>query len=521
MQPVTLKRTPQIPLPKTSNIPQPAAHFALAALTLCTLLIHGYHPFAEDGGIYVAGIESSLKPSLFPHDHAFVDATRHYSLFTPIIATAVRATHIPLPWLLLFANFIGIWLILYATWRVAAQYFHSQRAQLCATALTAAWFTLPIAGTSLYLMDPYVTARTFSTPLSILAIALALNTKPTQHATIWRTAICLAAAAIFHPLMAAYAAAFIAALLIAKLPSRRSQILGWTILTAAAVLIATILQATAPAESTSIAAAAFSRPYWFLSQWQWFELLGIAGPLVIFTLLLRFARNIIGQPGAALCRASIAIGCIATLISLLFAQASYSAHIVARLQPLREFLLLYAIMIPLLGGVLANLTAHRRSLRLTAPLFLIAMACVMFFVQRQTYPGSQHLELPWRAPTNPWSQAFVWSRENTPTDALFAIDANYITTDNEDGQTFRATAQRSILPDFSKDGGESAIRPSLAAAWLAGSTLQRNLSTIDDTQRDARLQPQQVTWMILHSSAPTTHACPYNNGTIKVCRLTP
>ena len=28
-----------------------------------------------------------------------------------------------------------------------------------------------------------------------------------------------------------------------------------------------------------------------------------------------------------------------------------------------------------------------------------------------------------------------------------------------------------------------------------------------------------VTWMLLRSSAVTTHACPYDNGTVKLCRL--
>jgi hypothetical protein len=516
-------------LTQTSDIshtftPRPIVHHAaLIALTLCTFLIHGYHPFAEDGGVYIAGIESSLNPSLFPHDLAFVEATRHYSLFAPLMAQMVRILHIPLRWLLLLANLTGIWLMLYAASRIASQCFHSNRTRLCAVALVVAWFTLPIAGTSLYLMDPYVTARTFSTPLSLLAIAFALRFQRGKSASLWSCGFCLAAATMFHPLMAAYAACFIIALLIAKLPSRRAQFFGWSILAASAFLLAGIVQATAPAESATVLAAGFSRPYWFLSQWQWFEWLGIAGPLIVFALLLRFARHHLNERRAVLCRASIAIGSIAVLVSLLFAHADFRTHMVARLQPLREFLLLYAVMIVLLGGVLEEACSRGQRRRwlicATPPLFLATMACIMFFVQRQTFPGSQHLELPWRAPSNSWSQAFVWARENTAPDALFALDANYITTDKEDGQTFRATAERSVLPDFSKDGGEAAIRPSLADAWLSGATVQRNLSALNDAERDARLRPLQVSWMLLHSSALTIHSCPYDNGTIKVCRL--
>jgi hypothetical protein len=495
-------------------------HVALAALTLCVLLVHGYHPLAEDGGLYVAGVESSLNPALFPHDLAFATATRHYSLFTPLMAQIVRGFHIPLPWLLLLAYLAGTWLMLYAAWRLAAQCFRSEPAHVCAVALVAAWCTLPIAGTSLLLMDPYVTARTLSTPLSLLAIAFALSFRLSNPISLWRCGICLAAAAAIHPLMATYAAGFVIVLLVAKLPTRRAQIFGYIVLAILAVLIGGILQAVAPAESVAIAAAAFSRYYWFLSQWQWFELLGLAGPLTIFALLFRYRRESPGEPGTALCRAGIALGLIATLVSLLFAHEHYSTHLVARLQPLRAFLLLYAAMIVLLGGMLAE-ACRNRFLRAVPLLFLAAMAGVMFFVQRQTFPASQHLELPWRAPSNPWSQAFLWARENTSTGALFALDANYITTSGEDGQTFRATAQRSMIPDFSKDGGEAAVQPLLAAAWFAGMNVQQNLSGLGDAERDARLRPLQVSWLLLHSAAETSHRCPYDNGTVKLCRLDP
>ncbi len=493
-------------------------HAALLALTLGTLLIHGYHPLSEDGGLYTAGIQSALDPTLFRHDLAFASATRHYSLFTPIMATIVRTLHLPLPWLLLFTYLAGTWIFLYAAWLLAARCFPSQRARLCAIALAATWYTLPIAGTSLLLMDPYVTARTLSTPLALLALALALDFEWTTLRRIVGPLVCplvaLAAAAAFHPLMTAYAAALVLTLLIAKLPCRPARITGYATLTAAALLIAGVLQLKAPPENAATIAASFSRYYWFLSQWQWYELLGLAGPLIILALLLRFGRP---NPAAtALIRAAIALGLIATLISLLFAHESYSTHLVARLQPLRAFLLLYAVMTILLAGTLAERFSR---MRIVAQITLTAMALLMFFVQRQTYPASQHLELPGRIPTNPWSQAFLWAGEHTPTDALFALDANYITTDGEDGQTFRATARRSMLPDFSKDGGEAAVRPSLAAAWYSGQAAQQNLSALTDAERRQRLRPLGVTWLILHATAPTAAACPYANAVVKVCSL--
>jgi peptidoglycan/LPS O-acetylase OafA/YrhL len=333
--------------------------------------------------------------------------------------------------------------------------------------------------------------------------------------------------------MAAYAFAFVLVLRLTRLPQRH---LAWTLLTLSALALAAALQAFAPSETQALIAAERSRYYWFLSQWKWYELLGLAGPLMVLAALLsRFRKqfNPRSEAAATLCRASIVIGCIATLVVLLFAHESSRTHLVARMQPLRVFLLLYAVMTLLLGSTVAQLAIEgRQRLRSHSArtafaslpvLVLLALAATMFYVQRQTFPASEHLELPWRAQQNPnpWVQAFLWARANTPPDALFALDTRYVNEDGEDAQTFRPIALRSALPDFSKDGGEAAITPSLAELWQQGATAQINLSTESDTLRDARLNPLGVTWMVLHSAAPTTHPCPYNNGTIKVCRLAP
>ena len=119
------------------------------------------------------------------------------------------------------------------------------------------------------------------------------------------------------------------------------------------------------------------------------------------------------------------------------------------------------------------------------------------------------------AQQRPGPAAFLWARDNTPVNALFALDADYISLPGEDAQTFRATAQRSALPDYSKDGGEASITPSLATLWQQGVTAQTNLSPNPTPGRDARLLPLGVTWLALRSTAVTTHPCPYDNGTVR------
>jgi hypothetical protein len=532
----------------TANTSTRSGHWRLAllsALALCTLLINGYHPLAEDGGLYVAGIQLSLDPTLFPHYTIFVSEHLHFSIFAPTLAFIVHLTHLSLAWVLLLTNLLSLWLTFYAAHKILQRIIPNEAAQFAGLCLLAAFWTLPIAGTSLLLMDPYVTARSLSTPLSLLAIAFALEPWTTRvphlrdgpivakMGPILPCALCLILAAAFHPLMAAYAFAFI---LILRLTRLRRRHLAWAILTLAALALAAALHALAPSETPAIIAAEKSRYYWFLSQWQWFELLGLAGPLVVLAALLSHFRkqsDPLNETAATLCRASIAIGCIAILVVLLFAHESGRTHLVARLQPLRVFLLIYAVMTLLLGATLTQLalelrrrshaTPRRIALTSLPVLVLLALAATMFYVQRQTFPASEHLELPWRAQQNPnpWVRAFLWARDNTPPGALFALDAKYVNEDGEDAQTFRATALRSAIPDFSKDGGEAAITPSLAAQWQRGANAQINLSTETDAIRDTRLLPLGVTWMVLRATAPTAHPCPYNNGSIKVCRLAP
>jgi hypothetical protein len=522
----------------------------LIALTAATLLIQGYHPLAEDGGLYVAGIDYTLDPTLFPHYTVFVTEHLRFSVFAPTLAAIVHLTHLPLPWVLLFVNLSSIGLTLFAALKLLERCTSSQPAQLAGLCLLSAFWAIPIAGTSLMLMDPYVTGRSLSTPLTLLAIAFALNRNPTNarfsnpttarvahpsqsHRDGWGTKmpassvlLCLLSlliAALFHPLMAAYGLAFI---LILRASHLRHHILALTILLIAALALAATLQHIAPISSPAILAAELSRYYWFLSQWQWFELLGLAGPVIVLALLLRHYTRHPSPPhqtAATLCRASIAAGLIATAIALLFARESTPTHLVARLQPLRIFLPIYAVMTLLLGATLTQLAiqARQRLLKSLPVLTLLTLAAIMFTVQRQTFPASNHLELPWTIPTNPWTRAFLWARDNTPRDALFALDAHYVNEDGEDAQTFRSIALRSALPDFSKDGGEAAITPALATLWQPAALAQTHLYAATDAIRDARLLPLGATWVVLHTSVATAHPCPYDNGTIKVCRLQP
>ena len=497
----------------------------LLALSLTVLLVHGYHPLAEDGGLYAAGVELTLNRSLFPHFTEFVTEHLSFSIFAPVVATLTRTTHLPLLDILLILNLLSIALTLIAARAVLRRVTPNERAQLAGVAAFAVFWTVPIAGTSLLLMDPYVTARSLMMPLSLWAVAFALDDWRDNPRPLIGCILSIALSAAFHPLMAGYALGLIIVLRALR-SARRVQFL--TTLALFTFIAAAILQLRAHAESAAVVLAARSRYYWFLSQWHWYELFGLIGPLLVLLALRRLNRSSLG--GASLALAAILYGCFATAIALIFAQEHYFAHTVARLQPLRAFLTIYLIMFLLLGASAQQIferasgrsSAWRYARYAILPILLVT-AFAMFVAQRSDFPASAHIELPWRSQqsTNPWVRAFLWCRDNTPPDALFALDAHYITTPGEDAQTFRAIAQRSVLPDFSKDGGEAAITPRLASEWAAGYASQLNLDQQTTSQLHEHLAPFGVDWLILRVDSPAALDCPYNNNLFKVCKLRP
>lgn len=493
---------------RISRRPLTLAISDVAALTLLTpavLLIHGYHPFADDAGIYVAGIRKMLDPSLFSIDASFVTAHTRLSIFSHLFAGTIRLFHIPLEISLFAAYLLSIFVFLLGCLRLSRRTFRDTHLQWGATLLAGSLFTLPVAATALWVMDPYVTARSFSTPLSLFAIAACID-REWKHAALW-----FAVVAALHPLMAAYLAGFLMAYAI---------ISGnhWRWLTAACVLVfagsAVIYLITRYAAlPDGYREAILTRTYFFLSFWRWYEVLGLVIPLLLMLVAFWRTHNIVVRN---LCLSCIATGATASMVAICFVHTSGS-YFLARIQPLRSFQLIYIVGILLLGAFLAE-HFHGRHATFGIALLLFVSG-LMMLAQKQVYTTSAHVEWPFDAPRNPWQQAFLWIREKTPRNAVFALDSNYTKVVSEDTQGFRATAARSALVDDLKDGGVAAIFPDLAHRWKSQRGLETGLDQISDRERIARLKPAGVTWILLSSRASTQLDCPYLNTAVMVCRL--
>ena len=389
--------------------------------------------------------------------------------------------------------------MLAATWRLASALFENPRARWAAVALMAGLLTLPVAGTALYVLDEYLNPRNLAAFAAVFAIAETLRRRYIVM-ILW-----LVFAALVHPLMSSFAILFCGWLVLLR--RYRPRLVGFV----AAVPFG--IFDPAPAAYHQVA---LRQPYFFLTRWEWYEWLGVIGPVLLFWWFARLGRRRGMENLELVSRAMIPYILVATAAALVLSvPARFEA--LARFEPLRCLTLSYILLIVIGGGLLGQelLRGHAwRWLVLFVPLCL-----GMFWAQRQLFPASAHIEWPWAAPRNPWAQAFDWIRENTPNDALFALNPDHMALPGEDEIGFRARAQRSMLADAVKDKGAASAFPPLATAWLEQMEDQRNWKQFQKADFERLRQKYGVSWLVVEQPGRGGLDCPYENSAVKVCRL--
>ncbi len=175
----------------------------LLLLTFGALLIHGYHPWAEDSEVYVAGVEKTLHPELFPFNSQFFASHASSTLFPTLVAASVRLSHLPLSVVLFVWHLASIYLFLLACWQLVSRCFPGSNARWAGVALIAALLTLPVAGTALYILDQYLNPRNLAAFSTIFAIVKMIDRKYFQ------AGLFLAFTVAVHPLMAVFAFSYL------------------------------------------------------------------------------------------------------------------------------------------------------------------------------------------------------------------------------------------------------------------------------------------------------------------------
>lgn len=473
----------------------------LVALTAFALLIHGYHPYAEDAEIYLPGILKILNPGLFPLNAAFFGEHAGHTLYPKLIAASVRVTHLPLPWVLFLWHIASIFLMLAGTRRLATALFEDERARWAAVCLMAALLTLPLAGTDLYILDQYLNPRNLAAFAAVFAVAEVLH-RNYVAAGLW-----LAFTAAMHPFMSGFAILFCAWVII--LDRYQPRALGF----AALLPFGLTLDPPPPAYHE----VALRQPAHFILRWEWYKWLGILGPVLLFCWFAHLARRR-GMKNVELAsRAMIPFVVVATMAAIVLSiPARFEA--LARLQPTRCLALGYMLLVVVGGGFIGQHVLQTRILRWVV--LFVPLTLGMYFAQRQIFVASAHVEWPWAQPRNPWAQAFAWVRANTPTEALFALDPGHMEIEGEDENGFRALAQRSMLADRIKDKGAASMFPPLSTEWLEQFRDQQNWKQFRREDFERLRQKYGVTWVVVQQPGLSGLDCPYQNSEVRVCRLT-
>jgi hypothetical protein len=475
----------------------------LLLLAAGAILVHGYHPFVEDGEIYVPGIKQQLNPALYPYNSGFFASHAHLTLFPNLIAESLRITHLPVEWGLFAGQFLSIFFLLLACWRLGRLAFRDPLAPWGGVALVASLLTIPVAGTSLYLMDQYLTTRSLSAPAVIFILVNALERKP-GRAALWAI-FCV----LIHPLMAVFGLSY-AGLVVGM---SRTEI-GSRAPAASAAL--TLPIGFFPPVTDAYREVLETRSYFFLLRWAWYEWLGLAAPMALVWWFHRLARQQALPVLDLLCRALLGFQAFYFAVSVAITVPPGMARF-AELQPMRYLHLVYILLFVFAGGLLAQFLCQRHVGRWL--LLFVPLSAGMAFAQRELFPATPHLEWPNAAPTNDWVQAFVWIREHTPPDAYFALDPNLMALAGEDQHGFRAIAERSRLADRRKDSGAVTMFPVLAEFWRDQVRAQDGWPgfEVEDFRRLKR--EFGVDWIVVERSGVAGMDCPYRNRRVAVCRV--
>jgi hypothetical protein len=505
-------------------------------LTVLGFLAMGYHPGFEDDGVYLTAVKADLNPALYPHDSDFFRLQMQASIFDGGMAHFVRWTSIPLAWSELLWQFAALFLILWACSRIAAQIFERASAQWAAVAMVAAMFTLPVAGTALNIADQHLHPRNLATALILMAVAWIMEGRR------WLAVPSLLAALVLHPIMAVLGMSFCAFLSLALLQKAPVRVRVAEGTAAAAIPLGWIFAPASPSWRLALA----SKSYYSIYRWTWYEWLGALAPLFLFWLLWRLAAereekqelllvNPISVPLSGPLTtpqrvnglsARERLSCFGLAVfaygvfQLAVAVTLLAPQCLVRLepfQPMRFLQLVYIFMALVAGGLLGQFLLKTHLWRWAV--FLLVFNGGMFLGQWELIDDGEHLELPGIASANPWLQAFDWIRGNTPEDAYFALDPNYLAEPGEGFHGFRALAERSQLADGIKDTAVVTEVPSLAPLWHTQQLAQAGWKHFERSDFE-RLKAQfGVDWVLVSYPQTAGLDCRWHNGELAVCTI--
>ena len=465
----------------------------------------------DDAAIYAPGIEKAADPSLFPVGSEFFMHHASLSLFPHLVAGLTWLTGFSIEWSMLLWFAFAQFLLLWAAYELAGQCFRNEGARWAGVGLLAALLSVPVAGTALIIADSYLTSRSLSTPLVLISASCFLA-KRTRSACLW-----LVGAFFIHPQMAIYGAGFgLLTAFVSRSPQRLRLREAATVFPAFSLLPFLIQMHLQPPQGAYREVLA-TRAYFLVTTWHWWEWVGAFAPLAILTVFAGLSLKSTLPAFSRVAKTLVGLGLISIVAGLLLASDLDFSYLL-RFQPMRSFHLIYVVFFVLLGGLLGEYVLRAHAWRWILCFGVLSTA--MFALDVATYPASPHIESPGVHYHGAWLSSFLWIRDHTPKDAMFALDSEYLLKSGVDLHGFRAIAQRSMLADQEKDSGAASVFPELAELWKAQSTAQSDWSHVSAVRLQNLRAQYGVTWVLLENSSPLDGLfCPYSNEELRVCQI--
>jgi hypothetical protein len=467
----------------------------LLLLTGAALALHGYHYGVQDQSIYLPAVKKLLDHQLYPHDAQFFLSQTRWMLFDKAVAPLVSFTGLSLETVLLAVQLLSIFLVLLGCLRIARRCFTTAAGQWAAVAMVVAVLVMPASGTRIPMVDNYAHPRNLAMAALLLAFPLALDRRPLAI-------LGVALAAVMHPISAAIGAVQM---------GLAACDLRWRFpFVAAAAPLLGMPAAGAALSPTEWQQVLHTYRYYYLWGWNWYEWLGVAVPVGF---LWWFSRRG-AAPGPRLAgRMALSTGLFIAVAAVISSVPQLEPLVV--LQPMRCLQLAFLFFWFFLAGWLAESWMQARPFR-WAVFFL--PACVgMTYFQSHYYPATPHFEWPGRAARNEWAAAFDWVRQNTPRDALFALDPLYLQRPGADSHGFRVLAERSQMVDYIKDRAVASLTPSLAGEWMAQWHAIEQWHSFGAADFARLRRRYGVTWVVVEQPGVAALHCPFQNARVRVC----
>jgi hypothetical protein len=477
----------------------------VALITILALLVHGFHYGIEDEAIYLTAIKKYLDPSLYPFDSFFFQIQGNLTILPVLIGSLARITFLPLDWVVFIAHLLSLFLVLMACLRISRKCFDDARAQWASVVMIAALATLPVAGTALYLIDQHLHMRSLATAAILWSLSELLER------SYYKAGAGLLLALMIHPIMGGLGIVLAVFFL---WPSDKHLL---------ALCLAPLLLLLLPFDFGAPSAAwreAQSISQYYLLRWKWYEWIGIIAPLALLIWFGYLGRR---HGLKVLQRISWRLAIFGSFFFILAAVLTIPARFEQAIsyEPMRSLHMVYLHLFMFAGGFMGKWILRDRPARwliLFAPL-----CCIMFWAQRQLFSASPHIELPGVARKNEWLEAFEWIRQNTPRNAMFALDPKYLESRGLDYHCFRPLAERSMLADRIKDRSIACLEPALAQTWFE--QVKSREGWKDFRPEDFRRLKKDfgVNWVVVENRSDANPAagldCPYRNAAVSVCKI--